>query len=100
MSIPVLRKWDSLAQVNAKIFFLMGLDVEKQNLQKVLSSFYLLGAKGLNLPLGRTTLCPLFFKNESSGPFNYPDVKQYTLLLYLRKNEVTINLNVNVYTKK
>lgn len=72
----------------------------KNKISKLLSSFYLLGAKGMNLPLGHTTLCPLFFKNESSGPFNYPDVKQYTLLLYLRENEVTINLNVNVYAKK
>ena len=52
--------------------------LKKQNQLKVLSSFYLLGAKELSLPLGHTILCPLFLKSESTGAFNYPDVKQHT----------------------
>lgn len=51
--------------------------LKKQNCLKVLRSYYLLGTKELNLPLGQAILCPLFLKNESSVAFNYPDVKQY-----------------------
>lgn len=51
--------------------------LKKQNCLKVLSSYYLLGTKELNLPLGQAILCSLFLKNESSVAFNYPDVKQY-----------------------
>lgn len=51
--------------------------LKKQNYLKVLSSYYLLGTKELNLPLGHAILCPLFLKKEPSVAFNYPDVKQY-----------------------
>ena len=51
--------------------------LKKQNCLKVLSSYYPLGTRELNLPLGHAILCPLFLENESSVAFNYPDVKQY-----------------------
>lgn len=51
--------------------------LKKQNYLKVLSSYYLLGTKELNLPLGHAILGPLFLKKEPSVAFNYPDVKQY-----------------------